>query len=159
MTDQQIPMTVTPEHEVCMRRCLQLAAEAFDNGEVPVGALITFNGEIIAEATNQPISACDPTAHAEICAIRMASKVMSNYRLVGCTLYSTIEPCLMCAGACMHARLDRVVFGAPEPRAGAASGEVNYFSKLQHLHKTEVVGGILAFDCREIIQRFFRQRR
>ncbi len=142
-----------------MRRCLQLAQQAFDNGEVPVGAVITLNGRIIAEACNQPVAACDATAHAEICAIRAASRVVANYRLPGCTLYSSIEPCLMCAGACLHARLDRVVYGAAEPRAGAVSGAVNYFDELRRLHKTEIVGGILANESREIIQRFFRQRR
>ncbi len=129
------------------------------NAEVPVGAIIVCEGEIIAEASNQPIASCDPTAHAEICCIRTAAASIRNYRLTGCTLYSSIEPCLMCAGAVMHARLDRIVYGATEPRGGAVSGHVNYFEALSHLHKIEVVGGVLADDCRGIIQEFFRARR
>ncbi len=142
-----------------MRRCLDLARQAAEHAEVPVGALIVKGDEIIAEAFNQPIGRCDPTAHAEICAIRLASSVVGNYRLVGCTLYSSIEPCLMCAGAVMHARLDRIVYGAPEPRGGAVSGETDYFAALQHLHKIEVTGDVLSEECRDVIQKFFRDRR
>ncbi len=146
-------------HEALIKRCIKLARQAADNEEVPVGALIVRDGIVIAEASNQPISRCDPTAHAEICCIRAAAAVVSNYRLVGCTLYSTIEPCLMCAGAVMHARLDGIVYGASEPRGGAVSGRVNYFHELSHLHKIEVTGDVLATECRELIQAFFRSRR
>ncbi len=147
------------QHEFYIKRCIELAARAALNQEVPVGALIVRDGEIIAEAENQPISSCDPTAHAEICCIRQAASVVSNYRLNGCTLYSSIEPCLMCAGAVMHARLDAIVYGAPEPRGGAVSGGVNYFQALSHLHKIDVYGEVLASECRELIQQFFRSRR
>lgn len=147
------------DHEHYIRRCIELARIAAANEEVPVGALITRDGEIIAEASNQPISSCDPTAHAEICCIRAACTLVDNYRLTGCTLYSSIEPCLMCAGAVMHARLDKIVYGAAEPRGGAVSGQVNYFESLSHLHKIEVTGEVLAADCRELIQSFFRARR
>ncbi|OED34450.1 tRNA-specific adenosine deaminase [Chromatiales bacterium (ex Bugula neritina AB1)] len=142
-----------------MHRCLELAQRAAAHGEVPVGAVIVQGGNVIAEACNQPIGRCDPTAHAEICAIRLAATVVENYRLVGCTIYSSIEPCLMCAGAVMHARLDRIVYGAPEPRAGAVSGNVNYFDALQHFHKIEVIGNILSDESRALIQKFFRDRR
>ena len=146
-------------HEALIKRCIELAKQAATNEEVPVGALIVRDGSIIAEASNQPVSSCDPTAHAEVCCIRSAALAISNYRLVGCTLYSTIEPCLMCAGAVMHARLDAIVYGASEPRGGAVSGGVNYFEQLSHLHKIEVTGDVLAAECRELIQAFFRSRR
>ena len=142
-----------------MQRCIELARVAASNEEVPVGALIVRGDEIIAEASNQPIGRCDPTAHAEICCIREAAIQSNNYRLTGCVLYSSIEPCLMCAGAIMHARLDRVIYGAPEPRGGAVNGTVNYFEDLSHLHKIEVVGNVMADECRQLIQDFFRARR
>lgn len=145
--------------EALMQRCIELAAIAAANEEVPVGALIVCGDKVIAEAYNQPISQCDATAHAEISCIRAASLAVGNYRLPGCTLYSSIEPCLMCAGAIMHARLERVVYGASEPRGGAASGSVNYFTELAHLHKIEVTGNVLADECRQLIQDFFRARR
>ncbi len=147
------------EHQQYMLRCLQLAEQAAESGEVPVGALIVMDGVIIAEASNQPISACDPTAHAEVCAIREAARQLENYRLVGCSLYSSIEPCLMCAGAAMHARVDAIVYGASEPRAGAVSGGTDYFQHLRHLHPLEITGGILETQSRELIQAFFRARR
>lgn len=146
-------------HEHYIRRCIELARQAALNEEVPVGALIVREGEIIAEAANQPIGSCDPTAHAEVCCIRQAADVISNYRLNGCVLYSSIEPCLMCAGAVMHARLDAIIYGAPEPRGGAVSGGVDYFEALSHLHKIDVHGEVLASECRELIQQFFRSRR
>ena len=147
------------DHQHYMQRCLQLAELAAESGEVPVGALIVRDGHIIAEACNQPISACDPTAHAEICAIRAAARQLDNYRLTGCSLYSSIEPCLMCAGAAMHARLDSIVYGASEPRAGAVSGGTDYFQHLRHLHPLEITGGILEAQSRALIQAFFRARR
>jgi tRNA(adenine34) deaminase len=148
-----------PHHLRYMQRCIELAQLAAENQEVPVGAIIVRGDDIIAEASNQPIGRCDPTAHAEICCIRDAAAHCNNYRLTGCVLYSSIEPCLMCAGAIMHARLDKIVFGAPEPRGGAVSGNVNYFEALSHLHKIEVIGNVLADDCRQLIQDFFRARR
>ena len=147
------------DHQHYMQRCLQLAELAAESGEVPVGALIVRDGHIIAEAGNQPISACDPTAHAEICAIRAAARQLDNYRLTGCSLYSSIEPCLMCAGAAMHARVDSIIYGASEPRAGAVSGGTDYFQHLRHLHPLEITGGILEAQSRALIQAFFRARR
>lgn len=160
-TQPKVPPTSQPEwqYEVHMQRCIELAQLAAVNQEVPVGAIIVCGDEVIAEASNQPIGRCDPTAHAEICCIRQAATFCKNYRLTGCVLYSTIEPCLMCAGAIMHARLEKVVYGAPEPRGGAVSGEVNYFEALSHLHKIEVVGDVMADECRQLIQDFFRARR
>lgn len=146
-------------NEAFMRRCLQLAIEASDNEEVPVGALVVKNGEIIASARNAQIGSCDPTAHAEIIALRAASAAVNNYRLPGCTLYSTVEPCLMCAGALLHARIDCLVYGATEPRAGAASGHVNYFAEMAHVHRLDIVGGVLEEECKRLIQQFFQNRR
>lgn len=148
-----------PDHQHYMRHCLRLAEQAANAGEVPVGAIVVMDDVVIAEAQNQPISRCDPTAHAEVCAIRLAAQRLDNYRLVGCTLYSSIEPCLMCAGAAMHARVDAIVFGASEPRAGAVSGGTNYFEQLRHLHSLDITGGVLEAESRALIQAFFRARR
>jgi len=152
-------MNVQNDHEAFMRQCLSLASEASDAGEVPVGALVVRQGEVIASARNTQIGSCDPTAHAEILALRAASVEIANYRLPGCTLYTTVEPCLMCAGALLHARVDCVVYGTEEPRAGAASGRVNYFTEMTHVHKLTLIGGILEEDCRYLIQQFFKSRR
>ncbi len=146
-------------HEHFMRECLKLAKNASDAGEVPVGAIVVREDRIIAKASNAQISECDPTAHAEVLALRAAALSTDNYRLPGCTLYSTVEPCLMCAGALLHARVQRVVFGAAEPRAGAVGGQINYFAAMSHVHKLEIVGGVLEAECRLIIQDFFRARR
>lgn len=146
-------------HEFYMRECLNLARSASDSGEVPVGAIVVNGDRIISKASNAQIGECDPTAHAEIIALRGAAQATGNYRLPGCTLYSTVEPCLMCAGALLHARVVRVVYGAPEPRAGAVGGEVDYFNRMKHVHKLEVVGGILEAECRSIMQDFFKARR
>ena len=142
-----------------MRRCIELAQIAAEQGEVPVGALIVRDDRIIAEGSNAQIGLCDPTAHAEVLCLRAASQSLLNYRLPGCTLYSTIEPCLMCAGAIIHARIDLLVYGAPEPRAGAVGGEINYFDAMSHVHRIEVQGGVLADECKHLIQTFFRARR
>ena len=151
--------TFDPAHIPFIQQCLQLAEQAAAAGEVPVGALVVKDDKVIASARNCQIGNCDPTAHAEVIALRDASLVLDNYRLPGCTLYSTVEPCLMCAGAMLHARVDCVVYGAPEPRAGAASGKVNYFTEMRHLHKMDVIGGVLEEDCRRVIQHFFKNRR
>lgn len=142
-----------------MRRCIELAHNAAANGEVPVGAMIVRDNTIVAEAANAQIGRCDPTAHAEILCLREAASHTGNYRLPDCTLYTTIEPCLMCAGAIIHARLALVVFGAPEPRAGAVGGDINYFESMAHVHRIETTGGVLADECRALIQQFFRARR
>ena len=142
-----------------MQQCLELAAQASVAGEVPVGSIVVRDNVVISQAGNAQIGLCDPTAHAEIIALREAALATDNYRLTGCTLYSTVEPCLMCAGALLHARVDRLVYGAPEPRAGAATGKVNYFTEMAHVHKLQVTGGVLEDECRQLIQNFFQNRR
>ena len=142
-----------------MRQCLELASQASQAGEVPVGSIVVRDNLVISKAGNAQIGSCDPTAHAEIIALRKAALATDNYRLTGCTLYSTVEPCLMCAGALLHARVDRLVYGAPEPRAGAATGKVNYFTEMAHIHKLQVIGGVLEDECRQLIQSFFQNRR
>lgn len=141
-----------------MKMALAEAEAAYALGEVPVGAVITMDGEVIAKAHNSPILMQDPTAHAEILAIRRAAQMRENYRLVGATLYVTIEPCVMCAGAIIHARIERVVFGAPDPKAGALSlYGIPGDPKLNH--STLVTGGVLEKECGEILSRFFREKR
>lgn len=142
-----------------MRRALALAGEAEAAGEVPVGALVVLDGEVIGEGWNRPISSHDPTAHAEIVALRDAADRMGNYRLTGATLYVTLEPCLMCAGAMVHARIGRLVYGAPDPRAGAAGTVFEVLESPALNHRVEVAGGVLAMDCGERLRAFFRARR
>lgn len=138
-----------------MQLALEQAQLAADSGEVPVGAVLVKDGELIASGFNQPISSCDPSAHAEIVVLRAAAKHLSNYRLPGTTLYVTIEPCTMCVGALIHARVERLVFGAPEPRAGA----VRLLDGAQFNHRIYIEGGVLAEQCADIMQQFFRQKR
>ena len=142
-----------------MRLALEEAARALAMGEVPVGAIIVADGNVIGRGCNQPIGATDPTAHAEIVAIRAAAAAVDNYRLPGATLYVTIEPCLMCVGAMIHARIGLVVFGATEPRSGALVSAVRAQDTPGLNHRVEVLGGVLEADCRAIIQQFFRTRR
>lgn len=142
-----------------MRMALNAAAEAKLAGEVPVGAVIVKDGEVISVAHNQPIGRHDPTAHAEINALRLAAQSVGNYRLVGCTLYVTLEPCAMCAGAMMHARLARVVYGATDPKTGACGSVVNLFAEKKLNHHTELEGGVLAEECGNILSSFFAERR
>ena len=134
----------------------RLAAAA---GEVPVGAVVVRNGQVIGSGHNQPVVANDPTAHAEIMALRQAAKALGNYRLDGCDLYVTLEPCAMCSGAMLHARLRRVVFGAADPKTGAAGSVTDLFAQPQLNHQTEVQGGVLAADCGALLGGFFRTRR
>lgn len=129
------------------------------NGEVPVGAVLVKDNELIASGFNQPISSCDPSAHAEIVVLRAAAKKLANYRLSGTTLYVTIEPCTMCVGAMIHARVERLVFGAPEPRAGAVVSTARLLEGPQFNHRITVVGGVLAEQCAAVMQQFFRDRR
>ncbi len=145
--------------EMFMRDALVLAERAMCLGEVPVGAVLTKNGEIIADGHNQPLGACDPTAHAELVALRKAGQLLSNYRLVDCELYVTIEPCVMCVGALLHARIKRLVFGAAEPRAGAVQSHLKLLEKSHFNHTIEWRGGVLAADCGALMQRFFREKR
>ena len=142
-----------------MRLALEEAARALAFGEVPVGAVIVADGKVIGRGRNQPISATDPTAHAEIVAIRTAAAAVDNYRLSGATLYVTIEPCLMCVGAMIHARVGLVVFGATEPRSGALVSAIRAQDTPGLNHRVEVLSGVLEADCRSIIQEFFRTRR
>lgn len=142
-----------------MRRALALAAEAEAQGEVPVGALVIADGEVVGEGWNQPIATSDPTAHAEIVAMRAAATRLKNYRLTGATLVVTVEPCLMCVGAMVHARIATVVYGAPEPRAGALGSAIAAHETPGLNHRLAVVGGVLADECRAMMQAFFRERR
>lgn len=142
-----------------MQHALTLAKEAAMIGEVPVGALIVLDGVCIAAAFNSPILCHDPTAHAEMLAMRSAGQAIQNYRLAQATLYVTIEPCTMCAGAMIHARIKRVVYGAPEPRTGAAGSVYNLLQSEQLNHRCEVTAGILAEPSREQMRLFFKQRR
>ncbi|MBC7682082.1 MAG: tRNA adenosine(34) deaminase TadA [Ferruginibacter sp.] len=142
-----------------MQLALAQAHLAAVAGEVPVGAIILKNGVVIATGRNAPIDGHDPTAHAEINALRAAAQVLGNYRLDGCELFVTLEPCTMCSGAMLHARLQRVVFGAPDTKTGAAGSVINVFAQAQLNHQTLVLGGLLAEECAGVLQSFFRQRR
>jgi tRNA(adenine34) deaminase len=148
-----------PTDEAFMRRALQLAERAREAGEVPVGAVIVLDGSVVGEGFNAPITTADPTAHAEIRALREASARMGNYRLPGSTLYVTLEPCAMCVGAMLHARVARVVFGAPDPKTGAAGSVIDLFGVEQLNHHAQVRGGVLAQECGEVLRVFFRDKR
>ena len=142
-----------------MQRALELAAHAEAEGEVPVGAVIVRGDEVIAEGWNQPVASHDPTAHAEVMALRAAGKAEKNYRLLDATLYVTLEPCVMCAGAIIHARIGRVVYGAPDPRVGAAGSAFSLLGSDQFNHVVQVEGGILGTECADFLRRFFKARR
>jgi tRNA(adenine34) deaminase len=128
-------------------------------GEVPVGALIVKEGQVIATGFNQPIGNHDPTAHAEIMALRAAATILGNYRLPGCEMYVTLEPCAMCAGAMLHARLARVVFGASDPKTGACGSVLNLFEQERLNHHTELTAGVMAEECGTLLKEFFAERR
>lgn len=142
-----------------MREAIQLAAKAAGADEVPVGAVVVRDGEIIGRGYNQPISRSDPTAHAEVMALRDAAQHAGNYRLTKCDLYVTLEPCCMCVGAIMHARIARVFFGAPDAKTGACGSVVNLFAETRLNHHTEVVGGLLADESVLLLKEFFARRR
>jgi len=142
-----------------MDAALAEARRARDAGEVPVGALVSLDGEIVGRGFNQPISAHDPTAHAEIIALRAAAARVGNYRLTGATLYVTVEPCLMCVGAIVHARIETLVFGAMEPKSGAVVSTVRAGELPGHNHRFAVVSGVREEECRGLMQEFFRSRR
>ena len=142
-----------------MGRALALAREAECNGEVPVGAVVVFEDTIIGEGFNSSIAANDPTAHAECVALRNACKKLRNYRIPGATLYVTLEPCLMCVGAMVHARVMRLVFGASEPKSGAVTSNLNALELPYLNHRVEVTGGVMELECREVLQKFFENRR
>ena len=142
-----------------MSEALTLATSARQAGEVPVGAIVVCDGQIIGRGHNAPISSHDPSAHAEIQALRAAALALGNYRLTGCTLYVTLEPCAMCAGAIQHARIAQVVFGAADPKTGACGSVVNLFVEPLLNHHTRIEGGVLAQECGELLTKFFRERR
>ena len=142
-----------------MRAALEQALEAERRAEVPVGAVVVVDDLIVGAGFNQPIGAEDPTAHAEIVALRAAAKQVGNYRLTGATLYVTIEPCQMCVGAMVHARIARVVYGTPEPKAGAIESAMRAHEHPALNHRMTATGGVLEEECRQIIQRFFRDQR
>ncbi len=142
-----------------MRLALAAADEARAAGEVPVGAVLVRGDEVIARGFNHPISGHDPSAHAEMAALRAAARTLGNYRLPGCELYVTLEPCLMCSGAIMHARIARVVYGAADPKTGACGSVVDAFANPQLNHHTSVTGGVLADECGDTLRAFFAERR
>lgn len=142
-----------------MRRALELAASAEAQGEVPVGAVLVSGDSIVAEGFNRPIASHDPTAHAEIETLRAGGRALGSYRLTGTTLYVTLEPCVMCASAIIHARVRRLVFGAWDPKAGAAGSIVNVFTLPGMNHRVDVFGGVLMEECGAVLTRFFEQRR
>jgi tRNA(Arg) A34 adenosine deaminase TadA len=146
-------------HDDYMREALALADESAAEGEVPVGAVVVVHGEIAGRGRNRPIASHDPSAHAEIAALRAAGHRLGNYRLTGATLYVTVEPCLMCVGALVHARIETLVYGAVEPRAGAIESTQRAHEQPTLNHRLVVVSGVLARECGERMQRFFAARR
>lgn len=152
-------MCETTTDEYWMQKALQLAARAEAEDEVPVGAIIVKDNQLIAEGWNQPIQSHDPSAHAEMQAIREAGKALNNYRLIDTTLYVTLEPCSMCVGAMIHARVSRLVFGAFDVKTGAAGSAISLISDAIHNHKIAVQGGVLEADCRLQLQQFFKKKR
>src|SRR5581483_6370718 len=145
--------------EELMREALVEAREALRMDEVPVGAVVVFENQIVGRGFNRTISDVDPTAHAEIVALRRAAKAVENYRLVGSTLYTTVEPCVMCAGALVNARVSRLVYGATDPRFGAVVTNFQLCSNSSLNHQLEIAGGVLEDECRELIQQFFKTKR
>ena len=142
-----------------MRIALELARQAEQAGEVPVGAVVVKDGVVIGRGSNAPIGRHDPSAHAEMIALRDAAQSMGNYRLVGCELYVTLEPCLMCVGAMFHARIARVIYGASDPKTGAAGSVLDLFAEQRLNHHAEVLGGVLADECGNVLSQFFATRR
>ena len=142
-----------------MQQAIEQAQLAALVGEVPVGAVLVRDGQVISKAFNKPITNHDPSAHAEMLALRQAADAEQNYRLPGTTLYVTLEPCTMCAGAMLHARVDRIVYGAPDPKTGAAGSVVDVFASKQINHQTSVNGGIMAEECGQLLKTFFKERR
>ena len=153
------PESRIPEDEKWMQHAISLARRAQEEGEVPVGAVIVENNQIIGEGWNRPIRMVDPTAHAEISALRDAAARKQNYRIPGAVMYVTLEPCVMCAGAIFQARLGQVVFGTYDPKSGAAGSAINLFDNLTLNHHSQITGGILQQECTSLLQEFFRERR
>jgi len=150
---------MTMSDDLFMREALRLAAQAAQAGEVPVGAAVVRDGQIIGRGFNAPISRHDPSAHAEIASLRDAAQYVGNYRLVDCELFVTLEPCVMCVGAIFHARIARVVFGATDPKTGAAGSVFNLFDDMRLNHHARIVGGVLGEECGHMLSDFFSQRR
>jgi tRNA(adenine34) deaminase len=142
-----------------MRLALDLAAQAAAAGEVPVGAVVVQDGIVVGRGYNQPISGTDPSAHAEIMSLRDAGRTLGNYRLPGCDLYVTLEPCVMCSGAIMHARIRRVVFAAGDPKTGACGSVIDLFAEPRLNHHAAVTGGVMADEAVRLLQKFFAERR
>ena len=159
MAAAEAPEPITPEHEAFLRQALELADEAERSGEVPVGAVVVYNGAVVGRGSNAPITSVDPTAHAEIRALREAAQTLDNYRLAGTTLYVTLEPCAMCAGALVTARVERLVFGTRDLRFGAVRSKFRLADSDLLNHRVEVVEGVLANECLARLQRFFRAAR
>jgi tRNA(adenine34) deaminase len=147
------------QDEFWMRRALELAVQGEALGEVPVGAVIVRDGDVIGEGFNQPISSSDPSAHAEIVALRAAAKNINNYRLVGSSLYVTLEPCTMCVGALIHARIERLIFGTTEPKSGAVTSRSQLLDADYFNHKIQLTSGVLAQECQCQLSNFFQKRR
>ena len=150
---------IEPQHDAFMREALAQARRALEVAEVPIGAVVVLGADIIGTGFNQPIRSADPTAHAEIVALRDAAQAMGNYRLTDTVLYVTVEPCLMCVGAAVHARVRTIVYGAAEPKAGALVSTMRAHEHPALNHRIEVMGGVLEEDCRAVLQEFFRDRR
>lgn len=152
-------MTQVELDQQYMRLAIEQAQMAAQAGEVPVGAVLVRDGQVISKAFNRPIANHDPSAHAEMLALREAALAEENYRIPGSTLYVTLEPCAMCSGAMLHARIDRVVYGAPDPKTGAAGSVLDLFSSKQINHQTRVEGGIMSEECGQLLRDFFKGRR
>jgi tRNA(adenine34) deaminase len=152
-------VVIENDHAILMGRALEQARAAGEAGEVPVGALIVRDGDILAVAGNAPVSTQDPTGHAEIRALRAAASNVANYRLNGASLYVTLEPCPMCVGAIIHARIERLIFGASDPKTGAAGGAFDLIGRPEHNHQPTVVGGVAGDEAGELLRAFFRARR
>ena len=150
---------MTEADEILMRAALAEARAAAEAGEVPIGAVAVIDGTIVGRGQNRVLRDVDPTAHAEIVAMRAAARAIQNYRLVDCELYVTLEPCAMCAGAMMHARLSRLVYGAADPKAGAAGSVLEVLNHSRLNHQINVTAGVLAEQCAELLREFFRERR
>ncbi len=157
--EQKNPATLAPTDELWMEEALRCARRAPEAGEVPVGAIVVCDGKVVGRGWNQNISNSDPTAHAEVVALREAGATLGNHRLGDCDLFATIEPCAMCAGALVHARVRRLVYGAVDPKAGAVHSVMQVLNHPGLNHKVEVRGGVLAGKCAEVLQEFFRNRR
>ena len=145
--------------EELMHAALVEARKAMASDEVPIGAVVAVGDEIVAAAYNQPISSVDPTAHAEICALRLAAKKVGNYRLTGATLCVTVEPCAMCVGAIVHARIGTLIYGAPEPKTGAVHSTMKLIDDPSWNHRVTVIAGLMAEECRALLQQFFQEKR